>query len=332
MMALRLPSLALKEPMQWPAWLRHLVLVPVFGLTLLLLWSVWLQALSQDIGLAQQSHGQLQTTLRERRAQLVAMAELKAQQAQTQSRLSALELRLPGASDMNQVMSSLSRSAKAWRLQLAMIKPQAPTAGILYEEQRLTLQLTGRFEDLGGFARELSALPWRWALHSFSLVPFQNDMLRMDMVLISLKSPHVKNSLALPEPSALKYAVNERLRPAIAPGSAPFNSERLWPPAPLLAANVLARPAPGRARAPLQSEPLANMTLVGSLLGQGPAAALVRVKDRIYLVRVGDVLGLEEAQVAEISASRLMLYEHSSVPGANKVVQTRFMNLLEKTP
>ena len=332
MMALRLPSLALKEPMQWPAWLRHLVLVPVFGLTLLLLWSVWLQALSQDIGLAQQSHGQLQTTLRERRAQLVVMAELKAQLAQTQSRLSELELRLPGASDMNQVMSSLSRSAKAWRLQLAMIKPQAPTAGILYEEQRLTLQLTGRFEDLGGFARELSALPWRWALHSFSLVPFQNDLLRMDMVLISLRSPHVKNSLALPDPSALKYAVNERLRPAIAPGSAPFNSERLWSPAPLLAANVLVRPAPGRARAPLQSEPLANMTLVGSLLGQGPAAALVRVKDRIYLVRVGDVLGLEEAQVAEISASRLMLYEHSSVPGANKVVQTRFMNLLEKTP
>jgi len=332
MMALRLPSLALKEPMQWPVWLRHLVLVPVFGLTLLLLWSVWLQALSQDIGLAQHSHGQLQTTLRERRAQLVVMAELKGQLAQTQSRLSELELRLPGASDMNQVMSSLSRSAKAWRLQLAMIKPQAPTVGMLYEEQRLTLQLTGRFEDLGGFARELSALPWRWALHSYSLVPFQNDLLRMDMVLISLRSPHAKNSLALPEPSAIKYAVNERLRPAIAPGSAPFNSERLWPPAPLLAANVLARPAPGRARAPLQSEPLANMTLVGSLLGQGPAAALVRVKDRIYLVRVGDVLGLEEAQVAEISASRLMLYEHSSVPGANKVVQTRFMNLLEKTP
>ncbi|MCX7242517.1 MAG: hypothetical protein NTV64_01745, partial [Polaromonas sp.] len=69
--------------MQWPVWLRHLALVPVFGLTLLLLWFVWLQALSQDIGLAQQSHGQLQTTLRERRAQLVVMAELKAQLAQT---------------------------------------------------------------------------------------------------------------------------------------------------------------------------------------------------------------------------------------------------------
>ena len=332
MMALRLPSLALKAPMQWPVWLRHLALVPVFGLTLLLLWFVWLQALSQDIALAQQSHGQLQTTLRDRRAQLVAMAELKAQQAQTQSRLTALELQLPSASDMNQVMSRLSRSAKAWRLQLAMIKPQAPTAGILYEEQRLALQLTGRFEDLGGFARELSALPWRLALHSFNLVPGQTDLLRMEMVLISLRSPHAKNSSALPVTTALESAGTERLRPATAPGSAPFNSERLWPPAPLLAANVLARPAPGRARAPLQSEPLANMTLVGSLLGQGPAAALVRVKDRIYLVRVGDVLGAEEAQVAEISASRLMLYEHSSVPGANKVVQTRFMNLLEKTP
>ena len=332
MMALRLPLLALKAPMQWPVWLRHLALVPVFGLTLLLLWFVWLQALLQDIALAQQSHGQLQTTLRERRAQLAALAELKAQQAQTQSRLTALELQLPSASDMNQVMSRLSRSAKAWRLQLAMIKPQAPTAGILYEEQRLALQLTGRFEDLGGFARELSALPWRLALHSFNLVPGQTDLLRMDMVLISLRSPHAKNSSALPVTTALESAGTERLRPATAPGSAPFNSERLWPPAPLLAANVLARPAPGRARAPLQSEPLANMTLVGSLLGQGQAAALVRVKDRIYLVRVGDVLGAEEAQVAEISASRLMLYEHSSVPGANKVVQTRFMNLLEKTP
>lgn len=326
MKALSLPPLALNAPMQWPVWLRHLALVPVFGLTLLLLWSVWLQGLSQDIALAQQSHAQLQTGLRERHAQLVALAELKAQLAQTQSRLSELELRLPGASDMNQVMSSLSRSAKAWRLQLAMIKPQAPTAGVLYEEQRLTLQLTGRFEDLGGFARELSALPWRWAVHSFSLVPGQTDLLRMDMVLISLRSPHAKN------PSALQYAGNERLRPAIAPGLAPFSSERLWPPAPLLAANVLARPAPGRARAPLQSEPLANMSLVGSMLSQGQATALVRVKDRIYLVRVGDVLGLEEAQVAEISASRLMLYEHSSVPGANKVTQTRFMNLLEKTP
>jgi Tfp pilus assembly protein PilP len=100
----------------------------------------------------------------------------------------------------------------------------------------------------------------------------------------------------------------------------------------LLAANVLARPASGRARAPLQSEPLASMTLVGSLLSQGQAAALVRVKDRIYLVRVGDVLGTEEAQVAEISASRLLLYEYSPVTPANKATQTRFMNLLEKTP
>jgi Tfp pilus assembly protein PilP len=154
----------------------------------------------------------------------------------------------------------------------------------------------------------------------------------MDMVLISLRSPHAKNPSALHEPSALQYAGNERLRPVMAPGLAPFSSERLWPPTPLLAANVLARPAPGRASAPLQSEPLANMSLVGSMLSQGQATALVRVKDRIYLVRVGDVLGLEEAQVAEISASRLMLYEHSSVPGANKVTQTRFMNLLEKTP
>jgi len=52
MKAFRLPSLALNAPMQWPAWLRHLALVPVFGLTLLLLWSVWLQGLSQDIALA----------------------------------------------------------------------------------------------------------------------------------------------------------------------------------------------------------------------------------------------------------------------------------------
>jgi len=332
MKAFRLPSLALNAPMQWPAWLRHLALVPVFGLTLLLLWSVWLQALSQDIEQVQQSHGQLQNVLRERRAQLTALTELQAQQALTQSRLSKLEMQLPGATDMNHVMSSLSRSAKAWRLQLAMIKPQAPTAGILYEEQRLALQLTGRFEDLAGFAGELSALPWHLTLHSFNLVPGQTDMLRMDMVLLSLRSPHAKNSSALPAASALESAATERLRPATAPGLAPFSPERLRPPAPLLAANVLARPASGRARAPLQSEPLASMTLVGSLLSQGQAAALVRVKDRIYLVRVGDVLGTEEAQVAEISASRLLLYEYSPVTPANKATQTRFMNLLEKTP
>jgi hypothetical protein len=101
-----------------------------------------------------------------------------------------------------------------------MIKPQAPTAGILYEEQRLALQLTGRFEDLAGFAGELSALPWHLTLHSFNLVPGQTDMLRMDMVLLSLRSPHAKNSSALPAASALESAATERLRPATAPGLA----------------------------------------------------------------------------------------------------------------
>ena len=176
---------------------------------------------------------------------------------------------------MPALLSALSRVALARQLQIGLLRPQAPAPGPLYADQRMTLQLTGRFEDLSGFAMDLAGLPWPVAVHSFTLLPAQGDTLRMDMALRTLRilpavQPSATSKLALQPAlaSVTSKAVSPERFAALAPlpglGLAPFNSLRLLPVAPVVVP-APARTAPGRFKPTLESAPLAAMRMVGSV-------------------------------------------------------------------
>jgi len=329
--------LTLGAPLDWPPWLRHLALVMVFVLTLLLLWFGWLETLSQEFRRAQIAQAQTQTELRARGESLRPLPALKAHQAQTQQALEQLEKQLPGPSELNALMSGLSRLATVKRLQLELIKPQVLIAGPLYAEQRVALQLTGRFDALTGFMTELPALPWPVVLHSFTLAPAEADLLRMEMVLRSLRAPGSSVSAVspgrraqAPEPEPIMGRSAVTGLAGLPAGLAPFSGERLWPVAPVLAAPVAARVEAGRFKPPLQAAPLAAMSMVGSVLGAQAPVALLRVNARIYLVRVGDRLGVGQAQVTDITQSGLSLREFSADPQGKVVEKTVRLNLVQE--
>jgi type IV pilus assembly protein PilO len=336
------PALTLSAPQDWPGWLRYLVGVAVFAVLLLMLWFFWLLPLADQLAGAQQTEQQLRADLRARQDRLALLTALPAQQAQAQQRLKELEKQLPGPADMHALLSALSRAALARQLQIGLLRPQAPAPGPLYADQRMALQLTGRFEDLSGFAMDLASLPWPVAVHSFTLLPAQGDTLRMDMGLRTLRmlpavQPSVTSELAL-QPALLPVtskAVSPERSAALSPqpglGLAPFNSLRLLPVAPV-AVPAPARTAPGRFKPPLESAPLAAMRMVGSVLGTGPPVALLRVNGRIYLVRVGDRLGLDQGQVSDIGPAGLALREPASSESGDKLEKTVRLNLVQEPP
>ena len=90
----------------------------------------------------------------------------------------------------------------------------------------------------------------------------------------------------------------------------PFHPSRLAP----------AAPAPGRTdptlareleRAPqaLEAYPLAQITMIGSLIRPGKAEALVRVDGRVHVVRSGDRLGQDRGRVVQIAEGHIELRE-----------------------
>ena len=336
------PALALNAPQDWPAWLRHLAGVAVFAVLLLMLWFVWLVPLVDQLAAAQQTEQRLRADLRARQARLALLTVLPAQQSQAQQRLTELETQLPGPADMHALLSALNRVALARQLQVGLLRPQAPVPGTLYADQRMALQLTGRFEDLSGFALDLSALPWPVAMHSFTLLPAQGDTLRMDMGLRTLRMLPAAQPSATSQPAphptialgTSKTASPERAAPLAALpglGLAPFSPLRLLPAAPV-AAQAPARTAPGRFKPPLESAPLDAMRMVGSVLGTGPPVALLRVNGRIYLVRVGDRLGLDQGRVSDIGPTGLTLREPAADGPGDRPEKTVRLNLVQEPP
>jgi Tfp pilus assembly protein PilO len=340
----KMPSwaLALNAPQDWPAWLRHLAGVAVFAVLLLMLWFAWLLPQADQLAGAQQTEQRLRADVHARQARLALLAALPVQQTQAQQRLTELETQLPGPADMHALLSALNRAALARQLQVGLLRPQAPVPGNLYADQRMALQLTGRFEGLSGFALDLAALPWPVAVHSFTLVPAEGDTLRMDLGLRTLRMLPAAQTSATSEPApqpALALATSKTALPepaaALAPlpglGLAPFSPLRLLPAAPV-AVPAPARTAPGRFKPPLEAAPLAAMTMVGSVLGTGPPVALLRVNGRIYLVRVGDRLGPDQGRVSDIGPTGLALREPAADGSGDRPEKTVRLNLVQEPP
>jgi hypothetical protein len=178
------------------------------------------------------------------------------------------------------------------------------------------------------------------AVHSFTLLPVQGDMLRMDMELRSLRIlPAVQQSATSeqsPQPAlapvASKTVSSERSAAlALVPGVAPFSPLRLLPATPV-ALPAPARTTPGRFKPPLESAPLDAMRMVGSVLGTGPPVALLQVNGRIYLVRVGDRLGPDQGQVSDIGPTGLALREPATGEPGEKPEKTVRLNLVQEPP
>ena len=72
---------------------------------------------------------------------------------------------------------------------------------------------------------------------------------------------------------------------------------------------ALIAPELTRRKEPLESMPLDNVAMVGSLTKAGQPVALVRVDNLIYQVRVGNYLGQNYGRITSVTEARVVLRE-----------------------
>ena len=168
---------------------------------LLLLWLGWVGAVQDELQAAQAVQARLRKEFSAKLKQMQALEDLQAQQVARQQQLAVLEAQLPGPRDMEALLSDISRAGVARAVTFELLRPEALVRQDLYAEQRITLRLSGRYQDLAAFSADLAQLPWALSISNFTLTPAKDGNLLMLAQLRSLRPLSVQQAPRLAPPA-----------------------------------------------------------------------------------------------------------------------------------
>ena len=174
-------------PMAWPSWLRQLTHVFVCLAVVGLLWMMVLLTDHHALNLAEVAHQRLRTEFSAKLLRAAPLALLQSQQALQQQRLALLEKQLPSAREMDMLLSDVNRAGRDRKLRFELLRPSDIKPQPLYAQQHIDLRVVGRYQDLAGFAGDLSGLAWMVSIQRFTLLPAQDGLLVMDAVVRTLR-------------------------------------------------------------------------------------------------------------------------------------------------
>ena len=182
-----LESMDRDAPLAWPTWLRLFTHVVVCLAVVGMLWLLWLSAEHQALKHAEGVHERLRTEFSAKLLRAAPLPQLHSQQALLQQRLDMLEKQLPGAREIDLLLSEMNRAGRQRSLRFELLRPAELTPQPLYAQQRIALRVVGRYQDLAGFAADLAGLAWLVSIQSFTLLPAQDGALVMEAVLRTLR-------------------------------------------------------------------------------------------------------------------------------------------------
>lgn len=110
----------------------------------------------------------------------------------------------------------------------------------------------------------------------------------------------------------------------------PFKPRVIQPPKPSAVAGGIRPPDPNRRKEPLESYPLENLKMVGTLQQKKEIYALVRTPDnRLFRVRTGNFLGQNFGRITDISESSIKLKELVQDSGGEWKEEDRALQMQE---
>jgi len=173
--------------MACPTWLRRTVYFLVCSATFGLLWMIWLSIVWQDLTQVNVTHQRLRTEFSAKLLRASSLAGLKNQNLRLEQRLQLLERQLPGPYEMDLLFADMYRSGRARHLRFELLRPAELNPQEPYAHQRIALRVSGRYEDLNGFAADIAGLAWLVSIQSFTLIPTKDGRLLMDAVVRTLR-------------------------------------------------------------------------------------------------------------------------------------------------
>ncbi|MDD2048041.1 pilus assembly protein PilP [Pseudomonas putida] len=286
--------LAIARWQQWAAGspLRQtLLLAGCLALLLGLAYIVHLRALFVEIEQGAEQSQFLRIEQAEKAAGALALATHEAQRAAAYQRLDEARWRLATGGELADLLEGIAYQGQSSGVFVEQVELLAEVLHDQHIEQPVQLQLQGSYPALLAFVHGLAYLPRLITLQDFSLLPTQSGL----HLQVRLSAYRSRLTSAVPDLSGLA--------PEPVP-AAPDITRNPFEPPPLI---------PHRQY--LQTLPLDQFEMIGSL-ARGPVRfALLRVAGLVHRLQLGDRLGRDQGRVVNIEERQIEIAEQVFVPG-----------------
>jgi type IV pilus assembly protein PilO len=162
-------DLDLNEPGQWPvlpkalAWVLAAVAVVVIG------WFLVLSPEAETLEAERNKEPQLKESYRSKLAQAVNLGELRKQRLQVQEYVTQLEKQLPGKAEMDALLSDINQAGLGRGLQFELFRPGQVIVKDYYAELPISINVAGRYHEIGAFAADIANLSRIVTLHDLHI-------------------------------------------------------------------------------------------------------------------------------------------------------------------
>ena len=164
-----------KDPSVWPAAPRAVLLVFIAALVIGLGWHAYLSSFEDELSVSQAEELKLKEDYKTRLRKAVNLDALRKQREQVLQYVTQLEKQLPSKAEMAALLSDINQAGIGRSLQFDLFKPGQTVVRDYYAELPITLQVNGRYHDIGFFAADVANLSRIVTLNNIALAPANKE-------------------------------------------------------------------------------------------------------------------------------------------------------------
>lgn len=162
------------DPSRWPIVPKVGALLGTFCVVFGLLWYVWLDGLSVELGADQQKEVELRKIYVDKLSQAINLDSLKKQLEEVRQYVNQLEKQLPSKAEMDALLSDINQAGLGRSLQFELFRPGQVIVKEYYAELPISVKITGGYHDVGLFAADIAQLSRIVTLNDIQLSPMKD--------------------------------------------------------------------------------------------------------------------------------------------------------------
>jgi type IV pilus assembly protein PilO len=173
-------NLDLKDITSAPAPVRAAVLVVLFAVIIGAGWYlVWSDAL-RGLDAARAEEQSLRDSYSAKKAQVFNYEAHKRRLFEVEQSLAAMLRQLPDRSQMDALLADINQVGVGRGLEFDLFRPGNETPADFYATLPVSIKVSGKYHDIGGFVSDLAKMPRIVTLHDIALMPGKEGVLSMD--------------------------------------------------------------------------------------------------------------------------------------------------------
>ena len=171
---INLSDLDLNNIGSWPVPVKVVAWVLAFALVCFLGYNQHLQEMREQLDQARASEQELRHQYEGKAFQVANLEALRAQLAEMEEQFGALLGQLPKDTEVPGLLEDITEKGVDAGLAFSSIELLGERAAEFYFELPISINVTGSYHDLGGFASGVAGLPRIVTLHDFKITPGKN--------------------------------------------------------------------------------------------------------------------------------------------------------------